>query len=133
MGQIRAATRSTASVVGWTLLFLALVTGISLLGLYWSGWFSGPAGAVGVQIQNNDANNRITAASNFNKLWGDIQGYEQTIRHSDPADADVHAAEQECGLAVGQYNAMLSNPTTKDWLPQGDPAEPIPLTDCYPE
>lgn len=133
MGQIRAATRSTASVVGWTLLALALVTGISLLGLYWSGWFSGPAGAVGVQIQNNDANNRITAASNFNLLWGNIQGYESTIRHADPADANVHAAEQECVLAVGQYNAMLKDPTTKGWVPQGDPAEEIPLTDCYPE
>jgi hypothetical protein len=134
MGQIQAAGRSAASIVLWTIFVFAVLTGISLGGLYWSGWFSTQSGKVGVQIQNNDANNRITAASNFSKLYNEIQGYELQIRSTvDPADANLRALSQECELAVGQYNSMLQDPTTKDWVPQGDPTDPIPMTACEKE
>lgn len=97
-------------------------------------------GAGDVKIRNNSADNRIVAQAEFNKLWGDIQGYHDNIQASaaalkaNPADAyqqSVLTAQQQiCRKAVQQYNADTLNVTMKDWRPAADPASVDSTQEC---
>lgn len=97
-------------------------------------------GAGDVRIRNNTADNRIAAQNEFNKLWGDIQGYHDNIQaaaktlQANPGDAyqqSVLTAEQQtCRTAVQQYNADTLNMTMKDWRPSADPASVDSTQEC---
>lgn len=131
---------------GVSLGFIAVIV-IGLLAcvigaIFW--WLSvatsGVKGRGDVIKQNNDANNRIAAQAEFNRLWGDIQSYNANIAASaaalakNPGDdyqQSVLTAEQQiCRSAVQQYNADILNVTMKDWRPAEDPASIDPITEC---
>jgi len=127
-------------LAAWVIGFIAAVVLIAV-GAWAFRVATAPAkGAGDVRIKNNDANNRIAAQAEFNKLWSDIQSYHSNIQSAaavlktNPADAyqqSVLTSEQQiCRTAVNQYNADTLNVTMKDWRPSEDPASVDSTQEC---
>lgn len=128
--------------LGFIAVIVVGILALAAAAFFW--WISvatsGIKGAGDVIKQNNDANNRIAAQSEFNKLWSDIQGYNANIaaaaaalatNPNDTYQQSVLTAEQQiCRSAVQQYNADTLNVTMKDWRPAEDPASIDPTAEC---
>lgn len=90
---------------------------------------SGPRGAANVYKQNQDANNRTSAAQTWQQSYNDVQRditnlttIKQMYKTSDPQGFIV-TSQTACNGDVAHYNGLQTQPLLKDWKPDSLPWE----------
>lgn len=111
--------------------FLVLVAGGMSAVWYFGVHTSGVKGAGDQQKQTNSVTNRVHWENEFNSLDQNIQSYKAQIRIAQdqvakhPGDSfyeqNLTGLQQECVLAVGEYNADTQKPIASPWLPTSLP------------
>lgn len=128
---VKDASEAYVWIIGVVLAAVLLIGGLSV-GIWWFGVHtSGVKGAGDQQKQTNSVTNRVHWENEFNSLDQNIQSYKAQIRIAQdqvakhPGDSfyeqNLTGLQQECVLAVGEYNADTQKPIASPWLPTSLP------------
>lgn len=120
MGMVSVTARNVAvGVIG-----LGVISGIAVTAVEWDAWFSGPAGAAGVKIKNNDSNNRISQAQQWSDAFNTVKKDSANIKSavkSPNLGYDLADLQSQCRDDVSTFNQLHDSPLTMDWKPNDVP------------